>query len=54
MTSKERVMCALHRGQPDRVPFAEQQVEQPVLAALFGDQLADDPSTSPTSWAWMC
>ncbi len=43
MTSKERVMCALHRGQPDRVPFAEQQVEQPVLAALFGDQLADDP-----------
>jgi len=43
MTSKERVMCALNRGQPDRVPFAEQQIEQPVLAALFGDRGAADP-----------
>ena len=43
MTSKERVLCALNLGQPDRVPFAEQEIDQPVLTALFGDQLAADP-----------
>jgi uroporphyrinogen decarboxylase len=43
MTSKERVLCALNHGLPDRVPFAEQQIEQPVLAALFGERLAADP-----------
>ena len=36
-------MCALSRGQPDRVPFAEQQIEHPVLVALFGERLAADP-----------
>ena len=43
VTSKERVLCALHLDQPDRVPFAEQQIERPVLTALFGERLAADP-----------
>lgn len=42
MTSKERVMCALKRGQPDRVPFAETGIDQQVLAALFGAESAAD------------
>jgi uroporphyrinogen decarboxylase len=43
MTSKERVLCALNHGQPDRVPFAEHQIDQPVPTVLFGAQLAADP-----------
>jgi len=41
MTSKERVLCALKLGQPDRVPFAETGMDPGVLAALFGKQSAD-------------
>jgi len=36
MTSHERVMCALDREQPDRVPFAEGSVDQVVARALAG------------------
>jgi len=43
MTSKERVLCALAGSQPDRVPFAEHQIDPPVLNALFGDTLSRDP-----------
>lgn len=43
MTSKERVLCALSGGQPDRVPFAEHQIDEPVLNALFGEKPAGDP-----------
>ncbi len=43
MTSKERVLCALAGSTPDRVPFAEHQIDPPVLKALFGETLAKDP-----------
>src|ERR1035437_5888564 len=43
MTSKERVLCALKHGQPDRVPFAEGDIDASVLSALFGNQAAADP-----------
>ena len=36
-------MCALNLGEPDRVPFSEQQIDPPVLAALFGERFATDP-----------
>lgn len=43
MNSRERVLCALACRQPDRVPFAEHQIDRPVLKALFGSERADDP-----------
>ncbi len=43
MTSKERVLCALSGERPDRVPFAEHQIDPPVLKALFGEARARDP-----------
>ena len=42
MTSKERVLCALKLGKPDRVPFFETHIDRPVLTALFGEKLASD------------
>lgn len=43
MTSKERVLCALGGGQPDRIPFAEHQIDPVVLHSLFGTERAADP-----------
>jgi len=43
MTSKERVLCALKRGTPDRVPFAESTINRQILGILFGEQSAADP-----------
>ena len=37
MTGQERFMTALRREQPDRVPLWELIVNQPVIAALYGD-----------------
>ena len=37
MNSLERVMTALRREQPDRVPVWELIVNQPVIDALYGD-----------------
>jgi uroporphyrinogen decarboxylase len=36
MNSRERVLTALHRGQPDRVPFVEGEVHPSIQAALVG------------------
>ena len=36
-------MCALSRGRPDRVPFAEHEIVEPVPTILFGDRLGADP-----------
>lgn len=36
MTSRERVLCALRGGEPDRVPFAEPTVAANVARALLG------------------
>lgn len=37
MAGYERVMLALHRRQPDRVPVWELIVNQPVISSLYGD-----------------
>ena len=36
MKSRDRVLAALHREQPDRVPFVEGQVDPPIQRALVG------------------
>ncbi|MDA0746176.1 MAG: hypothetical protein O2954_06635 [bacterium] len=36
MTSRERILCALDRGQPDRVPYCEVGVSGKLLEALGG------------------
>ena len=43
MNSRERVMAALSGEQPDRVPFAEHQIDDVVLEAIFGSEKAKDP-----------
>ena len=43
MTSNERVQAALRGGRPDRIPFAEHQIDQTVLNAMFGQEHATDP-----------
>ena len=43
MNSRERVLCALNKGTPDRIPFAEHQIDTYVLNALFGEKNASDP-----------
>ena len=37
MTSRERVLCALQRGTPDRVPYCEVGVSNRVMLGLWGD-----------------
>ena len=37
MTPYERMMLALERRQPDRVPVRELIVNQPVIFSLYGD-----------------
>ncbi len=36
-------MCALAGEEPDKVPFAEHQIDSKVLTALFGEDKASDP-----------
>ncbi len=36
MTSRERVLCALRRGVPDRVPYFELGVDEPIICQLLG------------------
>ena len=36
MNSRERVLTALRREQPDRVPWIESQVDPPMERALLG------------------
>ena len=38
MNSRERVICALSGGTPDRVPFAEHYIDSSVLNILFGQK----------------
>ncbi|MDP6449200.1 MAG: uroporphyrinogen decarboxylase family protein [Lentisphaeria bacterium] len=42
MTSRERVICALHRGIPDRVPYCELGVDAPIVRQLLGDRADAD------------
>lgn len=41
MNSRERVLCALSRKEPDRIPFVEHEIDPYVLKALFGAKAAD-------------
>lgn len=44
MTSRERVLCALDRGTPDRVPYCEVGIDEPVVYRLLGETpLKDHP-----------
>ena len=43
MNSHERVMTALKGQRPDRIPFAEHQIDDIVLEAFFGTEKAKDP-----------
>ena len=36
MTPKERVMTALRRGQPDQVPWIENEIEEPLQIQIMG------------------
>ena len=36
MTSRERVLCALNGGIPDRVPYCEAAIDEPVIYQLLG------------------
>lgn len=36
MTPRERILCALNRGEPDRVPYCEWTIDQVVAAQLLG------------------
>ena len=36
MTSRERVLCALSGGTPDRVPYCELGVDEPIISQLLG------------------
>ena len=36
MTSRERVLTALRCREPDRVPFLESAIDEPVALALLG------------------
>ncbi|MDA0709113.1 MAG: hypothetical protein O3B73_02765 [bacterium] len=38
MTSKERILCALQRGVPDRVPYCEVGVSSQVIQGLLGKE----------------
>lgn len=37
MTSRERVLCALERGTPDRVPYCEVGIDEPMVCRLLGE-----------------
>lgn len=41
MTSKERMLCALQRGVPDRVPYCEVGVSSQVIQGLLGKEKND-------------
>lgn len=45
MTPRERVLCALARQEPDRVPFLEPVIEEPVALALLGLPQREVPIT---------
>ena len=38
MTSRERVLCALNRGTPDRVPYCEVAIDEPIACRLLGEE----------------
>ena len=38
MNSRERVLAALKRDQPDRVPFVEGGIDPPIQKALVGKE----------------
>ncbi len=42
MTSRERVLCALSGGAPDRVPYCELSVDEPIVCQLLGREVAAD------------
>jgi hypothetical protein len=42
MTSRERVLCALSGGAPDRVPYCELGVDEPVVRQLLGNSSSQD------------
>lgn len=46
MTSRERVLCALSGGTPDRVPYCELGVDEPVVRQLLGESLSERPYES--------
>jgi hypothetical protein len=42
MTSRERLLAALRCAEPDRVPFLESAIDEPVALALLGEPAPDD------------
>jgi len=42
MTNRERVLCALSGGTPDRVPYCELGVDEPIVRQLLGDPASQD------------
>lgn len=42
MTSRERVLCALKGGTPDRVPYFELGVDEPIIRRLLGRAVRED------------
>jgi hypothetical protein len=42
MTSRERVLCALSGGTPDRVPYCELGVDEAIVCQLLGRALSKD------------
>lgn len=40
MTSRERVLCALRGGTPDRVPYCELGIDEPIVQQLVGQEAA--------------
>ena len=42
MTSRERVLCALSGGTPDRVPYCELSIDEAIVCQLLGRALSKD------------
>jgi len=42
MTRRERVLCALSGGTPDRVPYCELGIDEPIICKLLGRKVPDD------------
>lgn len=39
MTSRERILCALRRETPDRVPYLEAGIDEPIICQLLGREI---------------
>ena len=52
MTPRERVMTALRRGQPDQVPWIENEIEEPLQIQIMGGRTDYTPGESERRVLW--